>query len=200
MSPRLAKFFFTSHVTFSVGWLGAVVVFLVLAITGLTNTHLQTVRSVYLAMELSAWYVIVPFCLASLITGLVQALGTKWGLFRHYWIIVKLILTVAGTILLLLHIKPIGMMAGLAAAPEFSIHDETGLRIQLIADAGGALLLLLITTTISVYKPWSMVRSGKEGNVIAGKVNFKRYLLIASVLLLIFIIIKHLLGGGMHHH
>ena len=82
MSARLSKFILTSHITFSVGWLGAVVVFLALAITGVTTRNVQIARSTYIAMELSAWFVIIPFCLASLFTGVVQSLGTKWGLFK----------------------------------------------------------------------------------------------------------------------
>ncbi len=62
MTPRLSKAVLTSHITFSVGWLGAVVVFLILAITGLTSQDMQTSRACLIAMELSAWFVIVPFC------------------------------------------------------------------------------------------------------------------------------------------
>ena len=125
--------------------------------TGFTTHDNLLARAAYLAMELSAWFVIVPFCLASLFTGLVQALGTKRGLFKHYWIIVKLILTIAATILLLLHMQPISRMAGVAAGTTFANTELPGLRVQLIADAGAALLLLLATTTISVYKPWGKV-------------------------------------------
>jgi ABC-type multidrug transport system permease subunit len=77
MAPRLNKFVLTSHITFSVGWLGAVAVFLVLAITGLNSRDDQLVRAAFLAMELSSWFIIVPFCIASLLTGIVQALGSK---------------------------------------------------------------------------------------------------------------------------
>ncbi len=45
MTPRLSKAVLTSHITFSVGWLGAVVVFLILAITGLTSQDIQTSRA-----------------------------------------------------------------------------------------------------------------------------------------------------------
>lgn len=56
-----------------------------LAVSGLTSADVQTVRAAYLAMDLIGWFVIVPLSLASLLTGLVQSLGTRWGLFRHYW-------------------------------------------------------------------------------------------------------------------
>src|SRR5438876_8144523 len=97
MTPRLRKFALTAHVTSSVGWLGAVVAYLALAIAGLTSQDAQRVRAACLAMELIGWFVIVPCSLAALLTGVVQSLGTEWGLFRHYWILVKFLLTIGAT-------------------------------------------------------------------------------------------------------
>ena len=84
MTPSLRKFLLTTHVTCSVGSLGAVAGFLALAIAGLAGQDAQTVRAAYIAMALIAWFVIVPLTFAALLTGLVQSLGTAWGLFRHY--------------------------------------------------------------------------------------------------------------------
>ncbi|MBA3519246.1 MAG: hypothetical protein H0T75_16780, partial [Rhizobiales bacterium] len=97
MTPSLRKFALAAHVTASVGLLGAVAGFLALAVAGLTSKDPQMVRAAYLATELTASFVIVPLCLAALLTGLVQSLGTSWGLFRHYWVLVKLLLTVLVT-------------------------------------------------------------------------------------------------------
>ena len=94
MTPRLRKFALTAHVVSSVGWLGAVAAFLALAVAGLTSRDAQVVRAAYLAMDLIARLVIVPAALASLLTGFVQSLGTPWGLFRHYWVLAKLLITV----------------------------------------------------------------------------------------------------------
>lgn len=202
MSPRLGKLVLTSHIIFSVGWFGAVTVFLILAITGLTSQNTQLARSAYLIMELSGWFVIVPFCFASLITGIIQALATKYGLFKHYWIVVKLILTIVATVLLLLHMSPISYMAGLAEKTTFSNSQEVALRIQLIADAGAAILLLLATTTISVYKPWGKIQYTQKHQEkdIATKKSFKLYLIIGFFCLFIIFIVRHLGSGGMIHH
>lgn len=89
MTPGLRKFALTAHVTSSVGWLGAVAGFLALAVAGLTSHDAQKVRAAYLAMELTGWFVIVPLSIASPLTGLVQSLGSTWGLFRHYWVLIK---------------------------------------------------------------------------------------------------------------
>lgn len=209
MSTRLSKFVLVSHITFSVGWLGAVAVFLALAVAGVTTADTQVARSAYLAMELSAWTVIVPFCLASLISGIAQALGTRWGLFKHYWIAVKLLLTIAASVLLLLHMGPIGFLAGLAADTTFPSTEQTGLRIQLIAQAGGALIVLLLATTLSVYKPWGRIRYGLQGNSggvveVQGKAvramgSWRTYLWIGIIGAVIALIAKHLLGNSMGH-
>ena len=108
MTPRLRKFALTAHTTFSVGWLGAVVAYLALAIAGLTHHDAQMIRAAYLSTELIGWFVIVPFSLAALLTGLVQSLGTQWGLFRHYWILVKFLLTTGASAAQLrhLHVMP----------------------------------------------------------------------------------------------
>ncbi|MGP3980405.1 hypothetical protein [Streptomyces sp. KR80] len=160
MNPRLRKFALTAHVTSSVGWLGAVVGFLALAIAGLTSQDAQTARGAYLAMEVIGWFVLVPLSLVSLLTGLVQALGTTWGLFRHYWVLFKLLITVLATILLLVHMQVASHIAGVAAERSLSSGDLVGMRIQLLADTGAALLVLLVAVTLSVYKPRGLTRYG----------------------------------------
>jgi hypothetical protein len=81
MTSSLRKLLLTAHITFSVGWLGAVAAFLALAITGLTNRDAQMVRTAYSAMELTARFVIVPLALASLISGLIKSLALPGAYF-----------------------------------------------------------------------------------------------------------------------
>lgn len=207
MSPRLNRIMLTTHIAVSVGWFGAVAVFLTLAIAGIASTNMQLARSAYFAMELSGWFVIVPFCLASLITGVIQALGTKWGLFKHYWIVVKLILTLFATIALLLHMKPIGELSLAASTGVDFTNALPNLKVQILANAGAAFLLLLAIITISVFKPWGKTKWATRNGVADGALkqsasgsSLRIYVIIAIALLLVFVIIKHLLGGGMAHH
>ncbi len=207
LTPRLSKFVLTSHITVSVGWLGAVVVFLALAITGLTSSNTQLATASYLAMEVCAWFVIIPLCLSSLSTGLLQAIGTKWGLFKYYWVVVKLFLTVVGTILLLLHLQPISYLAGIATDVSFT-SNELGLRIDLVQKSALAIILLLTATTLSVYKPWGKIQARASAAVTnnvdqlitTAPKSRNSYMLIGLVLLIIIFIIIHLLGGGMGKH
>jgi uncharacterized membrane protein len=162
MPPHLRKFALTAHVVSSVGWLGAVAGFLVLAVVGLTSQDAQTVRAAYLAMEPITRFVIVPLALAALLTGIVQSLGTPWGLFRHYWVLVKLILTVIATVVLLKQVEPIGKIADIAAQTTLSSADLREARSSLVAHSAGGLLVLLVITMLSVYKPQGRTRYGRR--------------------------------------
>ena len=148
--PRVRQFALTAHIA-SAGWLGAVVASLALAVVGLTSGNAQTVRGAYLVMEPAAWLVRVPLAFASLLTGIVQTLGTAWGLFRHYWVLFKLLITVVATTVLLLYMKTFAFMAGVAADPRAE-RDEVR-NVSPVLHPGDALLVLLVATVLAVCKP-----------------------------------------------
>jgi hypothetical protein len=152
----------TAHVTFSVGWLGSVATFLALAISGLVTEDPRIVSADYIAIGLIGWYVIVPFSIGAMVAGLLQSLATEWGLFRHYWVLVKLLLTIAVIALLLLHMQLVSYMASAAAAGELAPTELHDLRVQLAGDAGAAVLVLLAATALSIYKPRGMTRRGRR--------------------------------------
>lgn len=158
MTPRVRKLALTAHVTSSVGWLGAVAAFLALSILGLTSENAQTVRGVYLVMAPAAWHVLVPLAFASLLTGLVQSLGTTWGLFRHYWVLFKLLLTVFATIILLIYMGTFRYMAGVASDPGVDV--EVVRNPSPVIHAALALLVLLVATVLAIYKPRGMTPHG----------------------------------------
>src|SRR6266849_1966188 len=153
ITPRLRKFALTAHVTCSVGVLGAIAAFVVLVVAGLTSQDAQTVRAAYLSMLFIAQFVIIPLAFASLLTGLIQSLGTPWGLFRHYWVSAKLLLTVFATIVLLIKMELISYAARLAAETTLSRADLRAVGIELVVHATGGLLLLLVPAALSIYKP-----------------------------------------------
>jgi hypothetical protein len=161
MSPRVRKLALTAHVAASVGWLGAVVVALALAVAGLASRDAATVRAAYLALELIAWFVLVPLAFASLVTGLVQSLGSAWGLFRHYWVLAKLVINVFATIVLLLYLSTLGHLADLATETTVSGGGLDRLRDPSpVLHAGAALLLLVTATVLAVYKPQGLTPYG----------------------------------------
>ena len=162
MSPAIRKFALAAHVTSSVGWLGALLVFFAHAAASLASSDQQVVRSVCIAMGLTAWAVILPLSVASFVSGVVQALGTAWGLVRHYWVIAKLLLTTFATAILLLKLAPISDLVAAASNPSFSATSAAGLKMSMLVHSIGGLLVLLTATALAVYKPGGMTRFRKS--------------------------------------
>jgi hypothetical protein len=159
MSPGLRKFALALHLTLSVGWIGAVAAYIALDVAAAISEDAQTLRTAYLGMELIARYVIVPLALASLLTGLVMSLGTKWGLFRHYWVLISLLLTTIATVVLLAETRTISHFADIAVDPTTSGDDLRALGSTLVHSVGGTVVLLVILV-LNIYKPQGMTRYG----------------------------------------
>ncbi len=87
------------------------------------------------------------------------ALGTKWGLFRHYWVLITLALTILATVVLLLHMPDVSSLADVAREADGA--DLGGLGGDLF-HAGGGLLVLLVITVLNVYKPRGMTPYGQR--------------------------------------
>jgi hypothetical protein len=143
----------------SVGWLGAAAGFLALAVAGLTSGPTDGAGRVScdggdrLVRQRSAVRRLA-------VDGLVQALGTTWGLFQQYWVLAKLLVTV--------------LAAAGPADPNgaHQLHRARGgrdgvvqARVPRSVDLARAprrwrLLVLLVPTALSVYKPQGRTRYG----------------------------------------
>jgi len=164
MTPAARKFLLTTHVAFSVGWIGALAGFLVLSVMGLISEDALTVRSAYIAMDLINRFVIVPAALLSVLTGIVQALSTPWGLFRHYWVLFKFLIIITATSMLLVKTGPINNMARAAAETALTSADMRGLRLSILGHAIGGLTVLLWVMALGMYKLKAMTPYGVRSN------------------------------------
>lgn len=192
MTPKVRKFALTAHVTSSVGWLGSVMAFLAVALVALMNADDLKARAASTTMELIGWSVIVPFSAASLLTGIIQSLGTSWGLFRHYWVIAKLLITVGASVLLMLHMQVVSSIAVAASDTSLSPSHLQGPKLQVVADAGAAVIVLLTAAALSIYKP--------AGRTDEPAPRWVRISGMAVFLLVAAFVARHIAGGGMHSH
>src|SRR3989442_7908411 len=213
MTATLRKLTITAHVTFSIGWLGAVAAFNVLNLAGLPSRDTEVVRGAYLSMDLNSRFVIIPMCFAALATGLLQALGTPWGLFRYYWILLKFGLAIFATFALRVH--QFGVMAEAArrvsgAAAETLFSADLGpLKTELVRAPSLAILLLLVAASLGVYNPWGLTRYGRRKQQERRKVEqqpdtetplgVKIFFAMIGTLVLVFVVL-HLTGHGFESH
>ncbi|RAY16704.1 DUF2269 domain-containing protein [Actinomadura craniellae] len=148
------------HVIFSAGWLGLDLGLLALGIAALASGDPALVHGAYLAMELLGDTLLVPIGLLALLTGLALALGTVWGLFRHYWVAVKFVLTVVA-----LTASTFALRSGLheaAAAVRTGEPVPGGVAADLVVGPSVALTLYVVMTGLSILKPWGRTRWGRR--------------------------------------
>jgi hypothetical protein len=160
------KLVLTVHLACSVGWIGAVVAYLALGIAAVTSQDAETVRAAWIAMEVTGWRAIVPLALGALLTGLVLALSTPWGLFRHYWVVISLALTILCVVVLLLHMPSVSVTAALLRQPDV-VGGANGAGHTGTAGMGGdlfhptaGLVILLVVEALNVYKPRGLTPYG----------------------------------------
>lgn len=159
MPPVVRKLALATHLTVSVGWIGGVAAYLVLDVAVEASSDPELVRSAWTAMNLVVSSAIVPLALASLVSGLVMSLGTKWGLFRHWWVLISLVLTVLATVVLVSEAGVVNRIAAVAADPATSDDRLLALPSTLLHSVGG-LLVLLVIQLLNVYKPQGLTPYG----------------------------------------
>ena len=161
MTPRLRKLLLTTHITVSVGWIGTVAAYLALVAAAMTSQDVQVLRAVWISMRVIGWLAVVPLSVLSLVSGIVMSVGTKWGLFRHYWVLFSLVLTAFATVILIQHMQTVNVLARVAA--EMNSANVLGLREGLqgeLLHAGVGLLVLIAVQVMNVYKPRGLTAYG----------------------------------------
>ncbi|SNS41695.1 hypothetical protein SAMN04488107_2465 [Geodermatophilus saharensis] len=153
LPPHWRRALVVVHVGSSVGLLGADAAVLTLDLAGATGADPPTV---YPAAALLGSVLLVPLALVSLTSGVLLGLLTPWGLLRHWWVALKLVLTTAGTVLALVVLTPsLDAAAGAALAPG---PLGSGERWALVRDSAAASGVLVTTLVLSVVKPFGRVR------------------------------------------
>lgn len=110
-------------------------------------------------MAVITWDAIVPLALVSLLTGVVASLGTAWGLFRHYWVLIKLLMTAFSTLVLVMHLQPIETLAATAATHAGGFGTLRGAQSMMVVASAAAVAALVVMTGLSVYKPRGVTRT-----------------------------------------
>lgn len=140
------------HVGASVGSLGAVSAFLVLAIAGFVAPDVIAMQSAYLGMDRIAWMVVLPTVSIALASGLAESLITRYGLFQEKWVVAKLVLTTVALVVLAAKMPLVDEAARLARQGA----QDSQLRfagLKLLVHSAGGLAVLLAAFALSIYNP-----------------------------------------------
>ena len=150
LPPRWRKFVLTVHVITAVGWLGVDLVLLTFGVSGLAGADPELV---YPAQSYIGRMLFTPLSALVWLIGVVNAILTPWGLFRHWWVVVKLLVTTLMLGLVVFLLYPSLAEAGSMAA-ELPRRD----RINMVVAPSVSTSLLIFATVLSTYKPWGRTR------------------------------------------
>lgn len=139
------------HVLTSVSGVGAALSVLLLLVGAASTEDTAGQDTALWLAERGEYYVGIPLLTLALLVGILAALYSPWGLLRHTWVLKKLVLTLAN---LALPVFVIG--------PRISrVADEPLAAWLVFGGIGAQLLLFVLATGLSIYKPKGRVGAGK---------------------------------------
>ena len=104
----------------------------------------------------------------------------------------------------MLHMQVVSTLAEAASIGSLSVDHLRDHRMQLVADAGAASLVLLIAIVLSIFKPQgrtALVGVQADGSQeLAGRTPMVYAFWLTVTALILAIVIRHLSGGIPGHH
>jgi uncharacterized membrane protein len=157
LGKRTRKVVLLIHIAAAGVWLGLDVAMAVLIFGAMTTDDRSTAAAAWQVLELVTVWPMFTAGVLSLASGVVLGLGSRYGLVRYWWVLVKLVLNVVLCGLVLLALRG-GVQeaaeagrAMAAGAPAFRSDD-------LIYPPIVSPTALTLAFILSVFKPWGRIR------------------------------------------
>ncbi|MBB4963398.1 DUF2269 family protein [Saccharothrix violaceirubra] len=161
MKPGTRKAWLIAHVVVSVGWFGGAWAMLMMGVVALTNVGRELRPAAYEMMHIADTVIMIPGSLGALITGLVLGLYTKWRVLHHWWVVTKLLLTIGAMVFAYVYVAQ-NVKSALAATEHDLDADIGRLAESVIAGSVVMMVVLIVTTLLSVVKPWNRTGWGRR--------------------------------------
>jgi len=168
LTPLMRKALLVLHVIAGIGWIGVDIALLVLLFTARTSNDAALVMSGFNAIGLIVPAAVPPLSLSILVTGLILGMGTRWGLVRYWWVLVKLLLSLVMTVLVFFSLVP--TVRGIAVLSTTTMSADSvraslgALPTMLLFPPSVSLLMLSVASILSIFKPWQRTPWGREGD------------------------------------
>ena len=163
VSRPVHKLLLAAHVVVSGTWLGIAFAKIVLGVAAVTSNVPDASGPLYLAME-AVNVAFPPAAIATLVTGVLLSMGTKWGLLQYYWVATKLVLTVGVVVTgIALVDRLIQRSVSAPSAGDGTILGVASAPAALLISLSVAHVLMLgVATVLSVYKPLGRTPFGRR--------------------------------------
>ncbi|TDD88029.1 DUF2269 domain-containing protein [Actinomadura rubrisoli] len=151
--PSTRKAITVVHIAASVALLGEVWGLVVLNLCATLTDDGALAHAAYRLMGVLVFAGGIPLSLISLGSGIALALGSRWGLLRHYWVFAKLLLLIGVILCGMLLFQPEAMTEATRDGSR-----PSGRQWAQVAVVSGQLTMLLTATALSVFKPRGRIR------------------------------------------
>ena len=146
------------HIASAGGWLGVDIAMAVVIATAAFATDLATRAACLQVLELITVWPLLGCGLACLLSGLVLGWGSTWGVLRYWWVTAKLALNIVLTALVVVSLRPEVTHQAAQARRALAGEPVTFDLANLIYPPTVSPTLLLVAMTLSVVKPWGLIR------------------------------------------
>ncbi len=157
LSARTRKLLLLVHIAAAGVWLGLDLVLGILVFTVLTGDATGAGAAAASLAAVATWP-LVAAGLLTLATGVLLGLGTKYGLVRYRWVLVKLVINVVLVTLVVLVLWPGMVTAGDAGRVALGDGVAPTVAATLVFPPVVSSTALVVAMTLSVFKPWGRTR------------------------------------------
>jgi hypothetical protein len=171
LTPTARKAVLVLHAITGIGWMGVDIAVFVLLMTARTTDDPALVVSGFTAIRMIVPIAVPPLSLGILVTGLILGLGTRWGLVRYWWVLIKLLLSLVMTVLVFVSLVPavnsIAVLSTTATSADAVRASLGALPTQLMFPPIVSFLMLGVAAILSIFKPWRRTPWSREpGSVL----------------------------------
>jgi hypothetical protein len=157
LSARTRKLLLLVHIAAAGVWLGLDLVLGILVVTVLTGDATGAGAAAASMAAVATWPLVVAG-LMTLASGVLLGLGTKYGLVRYRWVLVKLVVNVVLVTLVVLVLWPGMVTAGEAGRAALADGAAPAMTATLVFPPVVSSTALVVAMTLSVFKPWGRTR------------------------------------------
>lgn len=158
LPPRLRKSMLFVHIVTGVGWMGTDIALMILVFGALRSDDAERVAASYLATAYIGVLAVPVLAVAMTISGIILSLGSGLGLFKHWWVFVKLLISLVLCVLVWLALLPelttLPDMVEMGASAD-QVRDRLGeATVGLLFPPVVSFTMMAVASLLSIFKPW----------------------------------------------
>jgi hypothetical protein len=158
LSARARKVTLVAHIAAGGGWLGMEIVLGVLVVTALSSGSDRDTAAISIAIAAFANWPLVVVGAITFATGMLLAIGSKFGLVRYWWVLAKIVVNLMLVTLVIVLLSP-GVAELGSTAREYleGAGAPVVLTPQILFPPIVASTAMLFAMTLGMFKPWGRI-------------------------------------------